>query len=284
MFPSYSLSIYISRRFWIDIPQATELYQLFRSRLYGSCSRIYPAVVPGYSQLAHASAPSALLPSRFSPSRTHFLLSLNWSTDPGGRRRRRQRRREEEEEEGGGRRRRREEGAGGGSGRRCRPAPPGRLSWARSRRARLPVRLSPRPRCSRVGPAPRALRAPPAPAPSAGPAGEAVTAAPGGGGGGSQWCSRGRRQPAAAGRPGVVKQEYGGLCLPFSPPGPVRGLGPPGSRGLRPRELLHGLPPRTPCPAPRRQPRRSLSQLPDCSDPLAGLLCSHFCILLRSYF
>lgn len=59
---------------------------------------------------------------------THFLLSLNWSTDPGGRRRRRQRRREEEEEEGGGRRRRREEGAGGGSGRRCRPAPPGRLS------------------------------------------------------------------------------------------------------------------------------------------------------------
>lgn len=40
---------------------------------------------------------------------THFLLSLNWSTDPGGRRRRRQRRREEKEEGGGGRGRRERE-------------------------------------------------------------------------------------------------------------------------------------------------------------------------------
>lgn len=124
---------------------------------------------------------------------THFLLSLNWSTDPGGREKSGEgggQRREEEEEE-----RAQEEGSGGGA---ARPLLEGFPGLQPPRRASLPVRLSLRPRGSRLG-----LRTPPSPAPSARPADAAVTA--GGGAARGRWTAAaagpGCRRPAAAGWP-----------------------------------------------------------------------------------
>lgn len=125
-------------------------------------------------------------------------------------------------------------GAGGGwreeGGRRRRPAPPGRLSRARSRRARS----------CRAGPAPRAPRAPVAPAPSAGPAGAAVTVAPAAGRGRvSEALPEAASNLPLACRPAEWKRRNMAAFACRSAPRPGSAASALGRRGLPLREPVH---------------------------------------------
>lgn len=86
--------------------------------------RLRPAPTPGRACQARSECSELALPLA---THTHFLLSLNWSTDPGGRRRRRWRR--GRMGAGGGRR---EEGAEGGAARPLLEGSPGLAAAARA--------------------------------------------------------------------------------------------------------------------------------------------------------
>ncbi|XP_031509992.1 uncharacterized protein LOC116269998 [Papio anubis] len=201
---------------------------------------------------------------------THFLLSLNWSTDPGGRRRRRK-------EEGRRRRgRAREEGS--------REAVPPGPSWKAFLGSRPPRRASQcGSRLARAAPGLgrlcRALRTPTAPAPSAEPAGAAVTAAPGR-----------RRAAGAGGRRCVLRPPPTCGCRPAGrgEAGKWRSLPAsahrPGSAAAAPAEVAGGGPAEPRTRSLRR--RRWRPRLPRCACVLRGdapqpLLCFPFLFLKR---
>lgn len=186
---------------------------------------------------------------------THFLLSLNWSTDPGGRRRRRR------EEEG-----RRREGGREGSGEAVPPGP----SWKAFLGSQPPRRAS---QCGSRLPLPA----------WAGPSGSAGASrfrAP-------VW-ARGRSgygRPPARGGPGPPPTCR---CPPaarawWSRNMAASALG--GVAGCSPASPQPGRAPRTLGAAPGRRPPRSRPPLPGPAQVGApGPPLGHFCILSRPYF